>query len=170
MNWKKEAADKLRNYTARQQAVNNITAELHRLACKAVSIRSATADGSPVQGGGSGREDAILNNLCRRQELERQLEQVQLWCSVVDGALAVLTEQERLVLDRFYIHPSKGNLDRYVKICVWRKARCTPDEIARSIGSLQHYTDSPNHKKSGKKPEDFLKKACYTDTVRSWTC
>ena len=112
MNWKKEAADKLRNYTARQQAVNNITAELHRLACKAVSIRSATADGSPVQGGGSGREDAMLNNLCRRQELERQLEQVQLWCSVVDGALAVLTEQERLVLDRFYIHPSKGNLER----------------------------------------------------------
>lgn len=112
MNWKKEAADKLRNYTARQQAVNNITAELHRLACKAVSIRSATADGSPVQGGGSGREDAMLNNLCRRQELERQLEQVQLWCSVVEGALAVLTEQERLVLDRFYIHPSKGNLER----------------------------------------------------------
>lgn len=112
MNWKKEAADKLRNYTARQQAVNNITAELHRLACKAVSIRSATADGSPVQGGGSGREDAMLNNLCRRQELERQLKQVELWCSVVDGALAVLTEQERLVLDRFYIHPSKGNLER----------------------------------------------------------
>ena len=112
MNWKKEAADKLRNYTARQQAVNNITAELHRLACKAVSIRSATADGSPVQGGGSGREDAMLNNLCRRQELERQLKQVELWCSVVEGALAVLNEQERLVLDRFYIHPSKGNLER----------------------------------------------------------
>lgn len=136
MNWKKEAADKLRNYTARQQAVNNITADLHRLACKAVSIRSATADGSPVQGGGSGREDAILNNLCRRQELERQLEQVQLWCSVVDGALAVLTEQERLVLDRFYIHPSKGNLDRLCEDLCLEKSQV----YARRDSALHRFT------------------------------
>ena len=136
MNWKKEAADKLRNYTARQQAVNNITAELHRLACKAVSIRSATADGSPVQGGGSGREDAMLNNLCRRQELERQLKQVELWCSVVEGALAVLTEQERLVLDRFYIHPSKGNLDRLCEDLCLEKSQV----YARRDSALHRFT------------------------------
>ena len=136
MNWKKEAADKLRNYTARQQAVNNITAELHRLACKAVSIRSATADGSPVQGGGSGREDAMLNNLCRRQELERQLKQVELWCSVVEGALAVLTEQERLVLDRFYIHPSKGNLERLCEDLCLEKSQV----YARRDSALHRFT------------------------------
>lgn len=112
MNWKKEAADKLRNYTARQQAITNIAEELRRLESKSTSIRSASADGSPVQGGGSGREDAMLDNLCHRAELERQLEEARIWCSTVENALSVLTEQERLVLDRFYIHPAKGNVDR----------------------------------------------------------
>ena len=112
MNWKKEAADKLRNYTARQQALTNIAEELRRLEIKSTSIRSAFADGSPVQGGGSGREDAMLDNLCHRAELERQLEEARIWCSTVENALSVLTEQERLVLDRFYIHPAKGNVDR----------------------------------------------------------
>lgn len=112
MNWKKEAADKLRNYTARQQAVTNISEQLRSLEIRAASIRSASADGTPVQGGGSGREEAMLNNIVSRAELERQLEQARIWCSTVGNALEVLTEQERLVLDRFYIHPARGNLDR----------------------------------------------------------
>lgn len=112
MNWKKEAADKLRNYTARQQAVTNISEQLRSLEIKATSIRSASVDGTPVQGGGSGREDAMLNNIVNRAELERQLEQARIWCRTVERALSVLTDQERLVLDRFYIHPAKGNLDR----------------------------------------------------------
>ena len=112
MNWKKEAADKLRNYTARQQAVTNISEQLRSLEIRAASIRSASADGTPVQGGGSGREEAMLNNIVTRAELERQLEQARIWCSTVESALSVLTEQERLVLDRFYIHPARGNLER----------------------------------------------------------
>lgn len=51
MNWKKEAADKLRNYTARQQALTNIAEELRRLEIRSTSIRSASADGTPVRHG-----------------------------------------------------------------------------------------------------------------------
>lgn len=112
MNWKKEAADKLRNYTARQQAVSSIAEQIRSLEIKAVSIRSASADGTPVQGGGSGREEAMLNNIVHRAELERQLEEAKIWCSAVDSALNVLSDQERLLLDRFYIHPARGNLER----------------------------------------------------------
>jgi hypothetical protein len=76
------------------------------------SIRSATADGTPVQGGGSGREDMLLSNIVHRQELERSLEQAKKWVKIVEGGLAVLGEDERLILDRFYINPAPGNVDK----------------------------------------------------------
>jgi len=76
------------------------------------SIRSATADGNPVQGGGSGREDMYLSNIVQREELERSLEQAQKWVALADAGLEFLTEEERLILDRFYINPAKGNVER----------------------------------------------------------
>lgn len=123
MNWKHEAIDKLKNYEARKQALTNITEELHRLEIKSTSIRSASADSSPVKGGGSGREEALLNNLCHRAELERQLEEARIWCRTVENALSVLTDQERLVLNRFYIRPAKGNVDRLCEELHLEKSR-----------------------------------------------
>lgn len=145
MNWKKEAADKLRNYTARQQAVSNIAEQIRSLEIKAVSIRSASADGTPVQGGGSGREEAMLNNIVTRAELERQLEQARIWCSTVESALSVLTEQERLVLDRFYIHPARGNLDRLCEELCLEKSRVyriKDQAIERFTRALYGFTES----------------------------
>lgn len=112
MDWKKEAIDKLRRYEAKKQALVSIPAEIRRLELKAGSIRSATADGTPAQGGGSGREDMMLSNIVHREELERSLEQARICVELTTAGLEILNDEERLVLDRFYIHPGKGNLDR----------------------------------------------------------
>lgn len=112
MNWKYEAIDKLKQYEAKKQALNSIPMEIDRLELAMKSIRSATADGTPVSGGGSGREDMYLSNIVHREELERALEQAQKWVDLVDAGLEILSEEERLVLDRFYINPAKGNVDR----------------------------------------------------------
>lgn len=112
MNWKSEAIDKLRQYEAKKQSLNSIPEEIHRLESAMRSIRSATADGTPVQGGGSGREDMMLSNIVHREELERSLEQSKLWVELVDAGLEILSAEERLILDRFYINPEKGNVDR----------------------------------------------------------
>jgi len=112
MNWKFEAIEKLKQYEAKKRSLQNIPEEIKRLESAMQSIRSATADGNPVQGGGSGREDMYLSNIVQREELERSLEQAQKWVALADAGLEFLTEEERLILDRFYINPAKGNVER----------------------------------------------------------
>ena len=112
MNWKFEAIEKLKQYEAKKRSLQNIPEEIKRLEAAMQSIRSAMSDGSPVQGGGSGREDMYLSNIVRREELERSLELAQKWIDFVDAGLELLAEDERLVLDRFYINPAKGNVER----------------------------------------------------------
>ena len=111
MNWKREAADKLRNYEAHKQAIESIPKEIKRLESSYAGIRSATTDGTPVSGGGNTREDVMLSNIVHRDELKRRLKEARLWVSMVDKALAILDDEERLVLDKFYIHQSKGAVD-----------------------------------------------------------
>lgn len=112
MNWKSEAVEKLRQYEAKKQSLKNIPEEIKRLESVMCSIRSASADGTPVSGGGSGREDMMLSNIVHRGELERSLEQAQKWVALVDAGLGVLSQEERLILERFYIRPERGNVDR----------------------------------------------------------
>ena len=112
MNWKYEAIDKLKQYEAKKLALRNIPEEISRLESAIQGIRSATADGTPMQGGGSSREDMYLSNIVRREELGRSLEQAQKWVDFVDAGLVFVTKDERLILDRFYINPAKGNVER----------------------------------------------------------
>jgi len=111
MNWKREAADKLRNYEAHKQAIESIPKEIKRLESSFAGIRSATTDGTPVSGRGNTREDVMLSNIVHRDELKRRLKEARLWVSMVDKALAILSDEERLLLDKFYISPSKGTVD-----------------------------------------------------------
>lgn len=108
MDWKREAIDKLKCYEVRREALENIPKEIKRLESVYTGIRSATTDGTPVSGGGSTREDSMLSNIVHRDELKRRLKEARLWVAQVDKALAVLDDEERLVLDRFYIHRAKG--------------------------------------------------------------
>ena len=112
MNWKTEAADKLRQYEARRNSLKSIPAEIEQIRISRAAIRSATADASPVRGGGSGREDMLLSSIVKEEELERSLEMARKWVDLVDAGLEILTEDERLVLDRFYLRPSKGAAER----------------------------------------------------------
>lgn len=112
MNWKAEAMEKLRRYEPMRQAVRSIPQEISRLELAAKSIRSARTDGTPVRGGGNKREDMLLDNLLQRQELEWSLQQAQSWLQVTEQALRVLSPEEMLILQRLYMHPERGSLDR----------------------------------------------------------
>lgn len=112
MNWKYEAIDKLKQYEAKKHAAASIPNEIGRLEQDMISVRSASSDGTPVRGGGSGREDAYLSNIVRREELERSLKMVREWLEFVQSGLDFLADDERMILDRFYINPAKGNVER----------------------------------------------------------
>ncbi len=110
MDWKREAIDKLKNYAAHREALENIPKELQRLESVYTGIRS-TAGRATVSGGGGSREDALLSNIVHRDELKRRLKEARLWVTTVDKALAVLDDTECLMLERFYIRRSKGSID-----------------------------------------------------------
>lgn len=112
MNWKHEAIEKLKEYEARVKSVKTIPNEIKRLELDALRIRSATGDGTPVRGGGSAREDMLLSNIVHREELERALEMARMWVALVDAGLELLAPEERLVLERFYMLPERGNVER----------------------------------------------------------
>ena len=57
MNWRGEAVEKLRKYDAMCRSLQNIPLEVKRLEADARAIRGARTDGTPVKGGGSGREE-----------------------------------------------------------------------------------------------------------------
>lgn len=104
--------EKLRQFEAKKQSLKCIPEEMKRLESVMRSIRSAVADGTPVSGGGSGREDMLLSNIVHLEELERALEQARKWVALVNAGLEVLSSEERLILERFYIRPEKGAADR----------------------------------------------------------
>ena len=136
MNWKYEAIDKLKVYEAHRKALENIPRELRRLEEAFVGIRSAATDGTPVVGGGNSREDSLLSNVTHREELARTRRQAEAWVEMVESGLGVLDDDERLVLDRFYIHRSKGNVDRLCQeLCLEKTAIYERREKA-----LRHFT------------------------------
>lgn len=111
MNWKTEAADKLRKYDAMRRAIQNIPEELKRLELAARSIQGTRADATGVKGGGY-REDALIDNLVHRQELQNALEQAKLWVCTTDRALSALSQEEKQVLQRMLIYPERGGIAR----------------------------------------------------------
>lgn len=112
MNWKTEAVEKLRRLDAMRQSLVSLPEEIRRLEGVAQGMRGVTIDKTPTRGGGTRREEALLNNIVHRQELGWQLEQAKSWVRSTQGALSVLTAQERLILLRLYISPEKKAADR----------------------------------------------------------
>ena len=100
--------NELEIYEARKQALINIPDQIRELEEKMTSIRSQTADSVSVKGGGASKDDAYLNNIVARDRLQANLEEARRAVSRVSGALNILTEEEREILERFYMTPEKG--------------------------------------------------------------
>lgn len=110
--WKYKATDKLKDYKAQKAATQSLPEEIARLESEAYSIKSATADGTPVKGGGSGREDRLLSNIVKREEHKAMLRRANLAVSMVERGLNVLSQEERRLLDVMYITREPGYIDR----------------------------------------------------------
>lgn len=136
MNWKREAIDKLKNYEAHRQALENIPREIKRLESAYTGLRSASTENAPVSGGVGTREDCVLSNIVLRDELKRRLKEARLWTAQVDKTLAVLGEEEKLVLDRFYIQRAKGAVEALCESLSLEKSAV----YDRRDKALRHFT------------------------------
>lgn len=111
MNWKNESCDELREYEAKRVALESIPADLAQIKSNMTRIGGSSCS-VPVKGGGSSWEDRQINLIAKRDKLETSLTYVTDWVKKVERGLSVLSDEERMILDRFFIHPAKGNVDR----------------------------------------------------------
>lgn len=112
MDWKTIATDDLREYNARRQSLETLPMQIAEMEAEMTAIRSSGNMDAVKSGGSGSREDWILGCMVKKEKLLRNLDRAKLWVEFMDKGLAVLTEDERHILDRFYINPAKGNVDR----------------------------------------------------------
>ena len=113
MDWKIEATDKLKQYEAKRQSLQIIPLEIAQIESTMTGIRSARTDSIAIRNsGGNAHENMMLSCIVRKEELQRNFEQAGLWVDAVTAALDVLSDAERKILDRMYIHREKKAADR----------------------------------------------------------
>ena len=125
MNWQKEAINDLKSYTARKMSVDNMKQKIRELENRAIRLGSSSSD-VPVQGGSSRSEDALINNIAERDRLNQSIDAVQCLIDIIEKGLSVLDDEERTVLEEFYINRSSCHID---KLC--DKLHCEKSTVYR---------------------------------------
>lgn len=103
---------RLRDLEQEREALHNIPERIRTLEIAFAGLRAANTDGDVVSGGENHREEVLLANIAERDELKRNLVITRREVEQVDSVLAKLSQEERLVLDRFYIHREPGHVER----------------------------------------------------------
>ena len=113
MNWAGHAIERLKDYESRKNAAENLESQIELLEDKFTSIRSATTDATPVQGGTENRrEKMLIENIATREELFTNLDFIKREIEITEKGLEALTENERKILHWFYINRPRDYVDR----------------------------------------------------------
>lgn len=111
MNWQDISIERLKEYEDRKRAAENISEQIKALKLEYASIKSAATDEIPVKGGGCSRENALINNIVKRQELRKNLAIVKSEIRTTERGLEVLTNDQRLILHKFFISRPPNYID-----------------------------------------------------------
>ncbi len=115
MNWQKEAINDLRCHEKRKAAMESLADEIRELRSRTYGSSAPAADAVPVQGGTStaeGRWIAAIDELERKKEAYRITKRQ---VDAVERGLAVLDEQQRMVLNVFFVNRVQGGADYLVE-------------------------------------------------------
>lgn len=111
-SWKYDIKDDLARYGGQLVAVTTLPDELRRLELEYKSIKAASTDTTPVQGGGTVYEDRLLTNIARRDKTAMALSMAQIDIERIEAALDCLDETERHIVDTMYTHRHRGAVGR----------------------------------------------------------
>lgn len=111
MDWKREAENDLRCHEKRKAALESLADEIRELRNRTYGSSAPAADAVPVQGGTStaeGRWIAAIDELERKKEAYRTTKRR---VAAVERGLAALDDQQRLLLDVFFVNRIQGGAD-----------------------------------------------------------
>lgn len=123
MDYRKIAKDDLRKYSALKMGIEHNKTHISMLENAAQSVKIGTSDSTPVIGGTSRAEDKLINNIAMRDRLTLNNLAVEKLVGMIDDALAILSDVERLVLTRMYINQEKHAVSRLCEELGYEKTR-----------------------------------------------
>lgn len=116
----KMAIADLRVYEKRKAAVGNLDERIKILNEQYVSLRGLS-NSAPVMGGANRQEEAWINNIAERGQLETNLKIVKSLVGLTEKGLKALSDNDRLILELFYIDRPSDYIERLCdKLCVER--------------------------------------------------
>lgn len=102
MNFEDWIIPKLNNLPDQREALDNIPREIHALEARMEVLKSVGADLTKKKVSKEGEE--LLSCALERDQLASNLKVIREEIAVLEGALAALAPEERLSLERLYIH------------------------------------------------------------------
>lgn len=111
MKWQDCAIQDLKKYNQQRESLQNIPERIEILKLRFEAVKAVALDREPVMGGGSRMEDAILDNIVQRDRLKLTYQANKKMVELVEKGLAVLTDNERMVLDAFYINRHRNHIE-----------------------------------------------------------
>lgn len=110
MDWKREAVNDLKQHERRKAALVSLAEEIRELKARTYGSTAPAADAVPVQGGSStaeGRLIAAIDELDRKREAYRITKRQ---VDAVERGLATLDDQQREILDKFFLRRTPGHV------------------------------------------------------------
>ncbi|WP_306568557.1 hypothetical protein [Faecalispora jeddahensis] len=123
MKWTECAITDLKKYRAMSESLTNIPEKIQILKIRFESIKSGSSDSTPVQGGGSRSEDAMLDNIVERERLKLVYHADRRLVRLIDRGLSALSKEERLVIDLFYIDRPRDYIEELIKRLGYERAQ-----------------------------------------------
>lgn len=111
-NWQYNAIQDLREYEAVRRSLESIPEEIRTIEADMQIVRGTSYDKSPVQGGGSGMEERLINYIERKERLAENYRVAAAKVKRIERGLNALSDKERLVLQRFFISRTSGHVGR----------------------------------------------------------
>lgn len=122
MKWTECAIQDLRKYNYLVTSIENIPKRIEALEYAFENIKGATISPVPIKGGTSQHEDKLLDNIVERQRLQMLYTVDKMLLDIIERGLNALDENERLVLERFYINRHKDHVERLMEELNYEKS------------------------------------------------
>ena len=123
MNWKNEAISDLTTYLRKKESLTNIRLQIQAINLQLTAVKGGMSGSDEIKGGGNHYEDRILDSIMKRDRLKLTYSATAKIVGLIEKGLAGLDETERLVLDLFYIHRAKGNVERLMDKLDYEKSQ-----------------------------------------------
>lgn len=124
VNWQKVTIDDLRKLEALKNSLNSIQEKRAALDLQAGAVRSSMRSTEAVSGSGANKaEDKMVDNIIEKERLGDNYTATVRLIRRVEKGLELLSDTERKILDRFYIHRIPDHVDRLCEELGYEKTR-----------------------------------------------